>query len=54
VRLIRSVWLLVLVAAAALLAGCASTGDEESVSERPWNTPRSWEGGLPSGFYEGR
>jgi hypothetical protein len=36
------------------VAGCATTDGEESYSDRPWNSPRGWEHGLPSGFYEGR
>ncbi len=40
--------------AAAVLSGCASTDDSENLSERPWNAPRSWEHGLPSGMFEGR
>lgn len=35
-------------------SGCASTQDAENLSERPWNAPRSWEHGLPSGMFEGR
>jgi hypothetical protein len=35
------------------IAGCA-TEDPENASVRPWNTPKSWEGGLPSGMNEGR
>jgi hypothetical protein len=27
--------------------------EEDSYSDRPWNSPRGWEHGLPSGFYEG-
>jgi hypothetical protein len=42
------------VAGCLLLAGCASTSDAENVSERPWNAPRNWEGGLPGGMMEGR
>jgi hypothetical protein len=38
-----------------VLSGCATTSDEASgYSERPWNTPRSWETGLPSSLNEGR
>jgi len=35
------------------LAGCATT-DSENLSERPWNTPKTWETGLPSNMNEGR
>jgi hypothetical protein len=33
------------------LTGCA-TSDE--LSSRPWNSPQSWENGLPSAMTEGR
>jgi len=35
------------------LAGCAST-ESENASTRPWNSPKGWETGLPSGMTEGR
>lgn len=35
------------------LSGCAST-ETDNLSERPWNAPKSWENGLPSGMFEGR
>lgn len=36
--------------------GCQTTksDDEENLSERPWNRPKSWEHGLPAGLTEGR
>jgi hypothetical protein len=42
-------------AAAILLGvtGCAST-DVDNASVRPWNSPKSWETGLPSTMTEGR
>lgn len=48
-------WLVLILFAGAWLAlsGC-STKDPENVSARPWNSPKSWEGGLPSGMFEGR
>lgn len=51
----KSRWLLALWLACwgALLAGCAST-DPENQSARPWNAPKSWETGLPTGILEGR
>jgi hypothetical protein len=47
--------LLLLLGLLALLGamGCAST-DPENLSERPWNAPKMWENGLPSGMMEGR
>lgn len=42
------------IAACILLAGCSSTADADNASERPWNAPRDWEGGLPGGMMEGR
>ena len=45
--------LLLLFVAAAVLSGCATT-DSDELSARPWNTPKSWENGLPSGMMEGR
>jgi hypothetical protein len=34
--------------------GCATSDDSENASVRPWNAPKNWEGGLPSGLMEGR
>jgi hypothetical protein len=48
----RSLILAVVVALG--VVGCASTNEEDSYSDRPWNSPKGWEHGLPSGFYEGR
>ena len=45
---------LILGAGLLFLSGCATTDDSENLSERPWNTPKSWEGGLPTGMMEGR
>ena len=35
------------------LTGCG-TPETANKSERPWNSPKSWENGLPSGINEGR
>jgi hypothetical protein len=45
--------LLLLVIGAAFLSGCA-TSDPDNLSVRPWNSPKGWENGLPSGMMEGR
>ncbi|MFZ4817561.1 MAG: hypothetical protein ACOYLU_02840 [Limisphaerales bacterium] len=34
-----------------LLSGCRT---EDELIGRPWNTPKSWESGLPSAMTEGR
>ena len=52
-RLRPALLLLLLLSTAAALSGCAST-ESENLSERPWNQPKSWETGLPSGMTEGR
>jgi hypothetical protein len=35
------------------LTGCGGP-ESANKSDRPWNTPKSWENGLPSGINEGR
>ncbi len=51
---VRAVFLLLLLLLALLgAAGCAST-ESENMSARPWNSPKSWENGLPSSMTEGR
>ena len=49
----RAAFFLLLAIAAVVASGCAST-ESENLSERPWNSPKSWETGLPSGLMEGR
>ncbi|MBI3417159.1 MAG: hypothetical protein HY043_17860 [Verrucomicrobia bacterium] len=49
----RIAFALLLGAIAFVLIGCA-TDDPDNLSARPWNTPKTWENGLPSGLYEGR
>jgi len=43
--------LLLVVGTAAFLQGCRT---EDELIGRPWNTPKSWETGLPSAMTEGR
>jgi hypothetical protein len=45
--------LLLLAAAVLTLSGCATT-ESDNLTERPWNTPKGWETGLPSNINEGR
>jgi hypothetical protein len=35
-----------------ILVGCSTT--DESTNARPWNTPQTWETGLPSSMLNGR
>jgi hypothetical protein len=50
----RQIVLLMLTAlTVALSIGCASTEDD-NLSERPWNSPKSWETGIPQGMMQGR
>jgi hypothetical protein len=42
-----------LLLAAVLVSGCA-TAEPDNLSARPWNSPKGWENGLPSGMMEGR
>jgi hypothetical protein len=44
---------MVLAGAALVVSGCATT-ESENLSERPWNSPKGWESGLPSNINEGR
>ena len=46
-------FLLLLVLASLGLSSCA-TNDPDNLSSRPWNSPKSWETGLPTGMMEGR
>ncbi len=50
-RLVRIAACLLFLGAVALVGGCAS---EDQVTTRPWNTPQSWENGLPASMTEGR
>jgi hypothetical protein len=50
--LIRGFFLALLLAAAWGAAGCKT--DEEATNEavRPWNAPKGWETGVPSGMWD--
>ncbi len=32
------------------LVGCAT--NDENMAERPWNSPKGWEGGVPGNLYD--
>jgi hypothetical protein len=51
---VRFVLLLLLAAFALVVSGCATTDEGDNASERPWNSPKGWENGLPSNMMEGR
>ena len=52
--LFRVLLMIGLLAAAVFVStGCATT-EPENRSERPWNSPKGWESGLPSSINEGR
>jgi hypothetical protein len=48
-----SSWLLLVLFALLLVgaSGCAST-EPDNASVRPWNNPKGWENGIPSGMYD--
>jgi hypothetical protein len=50
----KALWLILVAAAlVGLSTGCKTT-EPENASERPWNTQKGWEHGLPSGINQGR
>jgi hypothetical protein len=49
VRKFKSLLLVAFGFVALLSSGCATT-DPENMSERPWNAPKNWEHGLPTGM----
>ncbi len=53
-REIISLRYLLLALIAISFVGCAIDDERRNLSSRPWNTPKSWENGLPSGLTEGR
>lgn len=46
--------LLLILLTGLLVGGCASPESTDNAASRPWNSPRGWESGLPSGMNEGR
>jgi hypothetical protein len=50
---LTSLAFLLLLGGLVLLSGCTTT-DPDNLSVRPWNSPKGWENGLPSGMMEGR
>jgi len=54
IRLRSVLCLLFVVVAGLAVSGCATTEDADNAAARPWNSPRGWESGLPSGINDGR
>ena len=52
-RNLRWAFLFLLALGSLWLSGCA-TEDPENLTERPWDSPKGWENGLPSTMTEGR
>jgi len=50
----RSALGLLLMLVAVGLSACATSGESDNASVRPWNAPKGWETGLPSTMTEGR
>jgi hypothetical protein len=52
---LRSIFCALFLGAAGLaFSGCATSETADNAASRPWNSPRGWESGLPSGINEGR
>ncbi len=51
VHLSKILMLAGLVSVGSMITGCRT---EDELIGRPWNTPKSWESGLPSSMTEGR
>jgi hypothetical protein len=49
VKSFRLILALAVMAGGFFLTGCAHT-EHENMSERPWNSPKSWEHGMPTGM----
>ena len=53
-KLIYTCWRVFFLAAAALSGRGRRHDDPDNMSSMPWNTPKSWEGPMPSTFNQGR
>jgi hypothetical protein len=45
-------WLVLAILSSFGLMGCKTTDDPSNEAVRPWNAPKTWETGLPSGMWE--
>jgi hypothetical protein len=53
-QMIRWLFLALLVTGGLGLAGCKTDDEPSNEAVRPWNAPKTWENGLPSGMWERR
>jgi len=53
-RLLKNLPCLAILGALLLATGCKNLSNEDNMSERPWNSPRSWEHGVPTGLMPNR
>lgn len=51
---IQALFLALLAFVAVVVTGCQTDDNAQNASARPWNTPKGWEGGFPTGLTEGR
>lgn len=49
----RSLLFVAALGALVLVTGCGTT-EPDNQSSRPWNSPKSWEGGVPGMLYDRR
>lgn len=49
----RGLLFVAVLGALALVTGCGTT-EPDNQSSRPWNSPKSWEGGVPGMTYDRR
>jgi hypothetical protein len=51
---LKTIWFALALLALCLGASGCKTTESDNLSSRPWNSPRSWENGLPTSINEGR
>jgi len=51
---LKTIWFALALVVLGLGASGCKTTESDNISARPWNTPRSWENGLPTSINEGR
>jgi hypothetical protein len=51
-QIIRWVFVAVVTGTGLGLMGCKTESEASNDATRPWNAPKAWENGLPSGMWE--